>query len=264
MKHYPDNPHTRYKEWNWCKDEFVPPLSAKQISLYIRKPEKYRQALLKNLKLYIKFCLELKKQVFRIRKLPESSQLAALLVILFLFQSAMDHHYYHYDYPLDLENYSKSPLGWHYLRIKKIVTDMVVKIEFENPQQWITEKALYLLSKKGAEVIQEFEPYLAKQVRKDLKDSYGAIMIYIKVQQEEEKLFYGKNKKGPIFITGCILWDALNKLISKTKGYYKNKRKLIKILAGDPIYGTRKIIVDMEKLFSDQITEMVKTELNNW
>ncbi|OGD93086.1 hypothetical protein A2697_02140 [Candidatus Curtissbacteria bacterium RIFCSPHIGHO2_01_FULL_41_44] len=147
MTHHPNNPHTNDIEWNWCKDEFAPPLSHDGLQTYVKDPAKFRRDLLFNLRLYLEFCSELGSQIPKTEKLPPDKRLSSLLALSFLFMSAMDNHYYHYDYYLDLEEYPKSPLGWHYLRMKKIVTKVADNIDKDTG--WAEETLLHLLSKKG-------------------------------------------------------------------------------------------------------------------
>lgn len=232
--------------------------------LHCQKPEKLRRNLIANLKLYIKFCFELKKQLPKIKILPKDKKIVSLITLLFLFQSAMDNHYYHFDYPLDLEEYPKSPLGFHYLRIKRIILKLAGRGGSDDQQAWADKRLLMLLSKKGTEVIRDLRPHLNKKTLDEMLKSYHAIQTFIKLQQEEERLFYGKNKKGPIFTTGLAIWAAIKKTVRANHGYFKDKTKLLSILNGDPIYGTRKILTGMENFLARSIVVVIRKELQAW
>ncbi|MBI4097417.1 MAG: hypothetical protein HY426_00070, partial [Candidatus Levybacteria bacterium] len=95
--------------------------------------------------------------------------------------------------------------------------------------------------------------------------SYNAIQIFLKVQQEEEKLFVGNNFDSHVFVAGYSMWKGLGKAVKKTDyKYFKDKKGLIEILSGDPIWGTRKILVDRKNYFTAPILNLVQEEIIAW
>lgn len=264
MRHFPTNPHTNDTQWHWCKDEFVPPLSQREFRQYCAHPASFRRDLLANLRMYRRFCIELLTQTRTIRMLPQEKQLIASLTLLFLFQSAMDYHYYRYDYLLDLEEYPKSPVGWHYLRMKTLVVKAASSRGKLSDEAWVNEQLLMLLGKKASATIRELTKILKGEQVKTLNSSYQAIQIFLRVQQEEEKLFYGKNQKGPIFTAGYAIWRSLQEVATQSNILGKKQKQLLTILNGDPIYGTRYILVHMNKLFPGSIVQRVRDNLKQW
>ncbi|MBI3619979.1 hypothetical protein HY214_02435 [Candidatus Roizmanbacteria bacterium] len=266
MTHYKDNPHTKDEAFiNWAKDEFAPPLSPMELATYINHPAKFRRDLLNNLRLYLKFCQAVAKTLPRLELLSDSDKMVSLIVLLFLFQSAMDSHYYKYDYPLDLEEYPRSPLGWHYLRAENIVRVLAAGLHITDRRSWISEKVLILLSKNGLTLIKNLKPYLKQDQINNLQASFHALQIYQQVQQEENKLFTGKNMDSVVFTTGFKIWNMLSSLVKNTQeSLFKDKKELLSILNGNPIYGTRKILVDLNKYFSNKLVEETKKNIRLW
>ncbi|MBI2621480.1 MAG: hypothetical protein HYW63_02420 [Candidatus Levybacteria bacterium] len=263
MTHYPNNPHTKYPQWNWCKDEFVPPLTNQEFQKYILSASDFRKDFLRNLNLYISFCSQIKRVVSKVNVLDHHEEVTALVALFYLFQSAMDHHYYHYDYFLDLEEYPKSPLGWHFLRMKKILTKVSPRLKKDN--SWVEKEILHLLSRKGEKTITNLKPHTTSSELKQINESYKAVQIFLKVQQEEEKLFVGNNFNSPVFKAGYGLWDGLGKAVKKTDNkYFKDKKGLLKILDGDPIWGTRKILVDRKDYIASPILNLIQDEIIAW
>ncbi|MBI4098392.1 MAG: hypothetical protein HY426_05150, partial [Candidatus Levybacteria bacterium] len=234
MTHYPKNPHTKYLQWIWCKDEFVPPLTKQEFQKYINNAESFRRDFLQSLNMYLDFCSQIKKVIPKVSALSQQEQIAAFIALFYLFQSAMDNHYYRYDYGLDLEEYPKSPLGWHFLRMQKILRKIGKKMKKDD--SWVKKEMLYLLTKKGKQRIKGLSTYLTKQELEQLTISYNAIQIFLKVQQEEEKLFVGNNFDSHVFVVGYAMWEGLGKAVKKTDyKYFKDKKGLVEILSGDPI-----------------------------
>lgn len=264
MRHFPKNLHTRYEQWHWCKDEFVPPLSHREFRQYRTDPASFRRDFLANLRLYRRFCAELLTQTRTLKTLPQEKRLIAALTLLFLFQSAMDYHYYRYDYLLDLEEYPKSPLGWHYLRMKTLVVKAASSRGKLSDEAWMNEQLLALLGKKATATIRELSKNLKKEQVKALNASCQAIQIFLRVQQEEEKLFYGKNQKGPVFTAGHAIWRSLHDAVTRSKILGKKQKRLSTILSGDPIYGTRHILVHKNKLFPGSVVHRVHDNLKQW
>lgn len=255
MTHYSDNPHSKYYQWNWCRDEFNAPLTANELHTYIKHPDRFRKDFLDNLKLYNKFCYQLYKHIDGLGKLPAIQKIVVLTTLLFLFQSAMDQHYSKFDNLLDLEEYSGSPLGWHYLRMRKIVSQVSENIE---------ETMLHLLTKRGIEQIYSMKNHLSKKYFEELLQSYAAVSIFIKVQQEEEVLFFGKHQDGIIYKTGYKLVKNLLDCIESTNDFCLKKEEVVTLLTGEPSYGTRKLLVDMDMYFAEEVVNGVKSAIKNW
>lgn len=223
--------------------------------MYIKHPDRFRKDFLDNLKLYNKFCYQLYKHIDEASKLQAREKIIFLITLLFLFQSAMDIHYSKFDNLLDLEEYSGSPLGWHYLRMRKIVSQVSEDVE---------ETMLQLLTKKGIEQIYSMKNHLCNKYFEELLQSYSAVSIFIKVQQEEEVLFFGKHQDGIIYKTGYKIVNNLLDCIKSTNDFCLKTLEVVTLLTGEPSYGTRKILVDMDMYFTEGIVKGVRSEIKNW
>ena len=97
-----------------------------------------------------------------------------------------------------------------------------------------------------------------------LKDSNKALQIFIKTQQEEQLLFVGTNRNSIILKTGFDIWGGLKQAFKDDQISCLNVEELNKIFNGDPIFGTRKILVDINDYFVPKIIKEVNDEISLW
>ena len=87
-------------------DKYLIKFSTKENKLYTEKPAVFRDDFLNNVKFFFDF------HQFIYKQLEKTEDLASVLTLTYLFLSAMDHHYYHFDRYLVYENYPKTPVGF--------------------------------------------------------------------------------------------------------------------------------------------------------
>lgn len=160
------------------RDDFVPPLSEAKFHLYVTRALRFKEDFLKNIELNAKFNADLREAVREISKYLLKDKVVGLLVLLYLFQSAMDYHYYHFDYYLKDEDNPVSPMGWHFLRIRKIVAKMAKQNGIDNKENWAEEMVLKILSLKGEEIAK-------KTKNTQLISSCLDVHVYESVHQEQ-------------------------------------------------------------------------------
>ena len=121
------------------------------------------------------------------------------------------------------------------------------------------------MSKKGLSCIEDLKQHLIKEEMNNLTTSFNALQVYQQVQQEESMLFMGKNMDSVVFTTGLTMWKMLGNFVQNNQEqFFKNKSELVNILVGDPIYGTRKILVDINKFFNSEVVKETKKNINVW
>jgi len=254
------------KIWVETADKFLVPLSKKEIALYKRNPQKFREDFLKNLKIFKEFLDWLYFQTKKAQKiLKKEEKIPGFLSLLYLFMSAVDHHYYHFDRYLSYENYPQTPVGFWWQKLKKLFEK--AKKEKVSSRK-IPEDFLKLLA-EDKKVIKEIKKKLSKKEQKELQKALRAIKIFEKIQQEEvEVLMDIKGKRVNIcFRTVLPIWKNLLEAIEEFPHGVKKEflAKVKKILKGNPVYGTRKILcLSGLNLFKKEIISEFKKEIQRW
>ncbi|MDO8609444.1 MAG: hypothetical protein Q7R95_02765 [bacterium] len=243
-------------------DKYVIPLTLKEITLYTKNPEIFKKYFLENVKFYISFINWLHKIQPKTQLLEAIDKFTSLLSILYLFQRAMDHHYFHFDRYLVYQNYPDTPVGFWW-QIMKEICQIVARKEKTDPEilflKLLTEDIQFLLQYKKILTTLEFD-----QLLKALKN----IHIFEDAQEAEVELITDKTRKENIlFHTAIPIWNDLMKLLKKYPELIKQeyKSKIPEIIEGHPLIVTR-LILSPEGLnyFQSDIFEMFEEEIKRW
>lgn len=245
-------------------DKFVPPLTKRERKLYIKRPDKFREDFLRNVKLHNKFLEFLYKIQKKTDKLGKKEKLTSLLSLLYLFQSSIDHHYWHFDRYLVYENYPQTPLGYWWKKLKELYQKATrERISKLRPP----EKFLRLLA-CDKETLKEFRKILPRKDFIQLRKTLKSIRIFEKAQQEEIEICIDpETKMERNFKVGLALWNKLCNTIKNSPELIKKKNlsKVRKILELHPIIGVRKIcLISTLKCFNKEIFSQFKKEIKRW
>jgi hypothetical protein len=270
---YPMRPKKKFfkshdgKLFTETADNFVIPLTEKETKLYIRYPRKFKQDfLLKNIRIYAQFydflfSLILNKKV---EKLEPRKRVIAFLSLLYLFQLTMDHHYYHFDRYLVYQDYPKTPVGYWWKKLKDFYFQ-VYKRKFSGKKP--PENFLKLLA-GDRKILYEFQKSLSKKKFKELRETLKAIKIFENTQQDEAKVAFDLKTGENIAIrTGFPMWNKLYSAIKQSPDVIKKEyfSKVKKIMEGNPIFGTRKLLISSGlKCFDKEIFNQFEKEIKRW
>lgn len=247
----------------YAADKFFPPLSEKERREYTKNPEKFRKDLFKNLRFYTKFYEFLYRLIKKAEKLENKEETAALFSLLFLFQSAMDHHYYHFDRYLAYENYPQTPVGYWWAKLKNLYTKATGnKVSKSKPQ----EDFLKLLS-LDQEILGEFKENLSRKESLELKNVLRKIKVFERTQEEEAALLYGTHlKESKLLETAFTIWGKLSEIVKTSPDLIKKQdfQKLREIMVSHPIVGIRKLLYAGLSYFSCEIFTEFKKEIKRW
>lgn len=245
-------------------DKFVPLLTKKETKLYIKYPDRFKKDFFENAKLYKKFVNFIYKVLRNIERLKEKERVAALLSLMYLFQRAMDYHYFHWDRYLVYEDYPQTPVGYWFEKLRilyiKATGERISKLK-------PSENFLKLLS-GNKEILKNCEGNLNPKDSSELKRALKSIKIFEDIQQKEIEFFVNFKTKENIFIrTGFDIWNKLLEKIKKHPGLVKKKEisKIKKIMSHHPIVGIRKtILVPNLKCFDKEIFYQFREEISRW
>lgn len=247
----------------YAADRFVPPLSKREIEEYIKNPSKFRKVFLKNLRFYTKFYESLFPLIRKTEKLKNSEKTAALLSLLHLFQSAMDHHYYHYDRYLAYENYPQTPVGYWWKKLKILYTKATGK-KFSRLKP--SKDFLSLLS-QDPEILKMFKKKLSKNDFIELKRVLKIIKMFERTQEDESRIFYGTHlKESKLLMTGFTIWNNLCDTIRNNPDVLKKRHisNIEEIMKCHPIVGIRKLLHVGLKYFDKEVISQFETEIKKW
>lgn len=242
-------------------DKYVIPLSKKEIALYTKFPETFKKDFLKNVKFYVTFINWLYKLQPKSKSLEPRERFTSLLLILYLFQRAMDHHYYHFDRYLAYQNYPDTPVGFWWNKFKKICREISVK-EKSNENVVL----LHLLSHDNES--KNLKNSLNKEQQSELAKILKNIKIFEDAQENEiKKITDFKAKENIPFRTTIPIWNVLMELLKKYPELIKReyKSKISEITEGHPLIVTR-LILSPEGLnyFKADIFKMFEKEIKRW
>jgi len=244
-------------------DRFVPPLSKREIKEYIKNPKKFRMALLKNLRFYTKFYESLFPLIRKTEKLENKEKTAALLSLLYLFQSAMDHHYYHYDRYLAYENYSQTPVGYWWKKLKILYT----KATGERVSRSRPSKDFLNLLSLDKEILGIFKKKLSKNDFFELEKVLKIIKMFERTQEDESRILYGTHlRESKLLMTGFTIWNNLCDG-TKTNSSVIKKRYISdikEIMECHTIIGIRKLLHVGLKHFDKEIIFEFEREIKRW
>lgn len=233
-------------------DKYVIPLSKKEVALYIKSPLLLKNNFLKNLQLYIDFIDWLHIIRPKTDSLVPKEKFVSLLSILYLFQRAMDHHYFHFDRYLVYQNYPETPVGFWWNKLKKICKDNVT--------------LLHLLANDRES--KKLKKALKKKQLQEVDQTLTNIKIFESAQKIEiEKVTDFKSKENRLFRTAIPIWNSLIDLLTRYPYLLKTdfRNKLTEITQGHPLIITR-LILSPEglKYFQPEILTMFEREIKRW
>ncbi|MEK7079526.1 MAG: hypothetical protein AAB929_05645 [Patescibacteria group bacterium] len=243
-------------------DKYVIPLSQKEITLYTNNPEIFKRDFLQNVKLYVTFINWLHTLQPETKSLEQRERFASLLLILYLFQRGMDHHYYHFDRYLAYQNYPDTPVGFWWKKLK----DACRKISKHKKQD---PDILFLkLLTKDEQVPIEYKDVLTASEYNQLTKTLKNIRIFEDAQQEEAELVTDKNKQENIFFRTAIpIWDDLMDVLKKYPELFKPEfqSKIIEVTEGHPLIVIRLILSPEGLHYMDsEILRMFEKEIKRW
>ena len=242
-------------------DKYVIPLSQKEIVLYTKNPEIFKRDFLKNVKFYVTFINWLHKLQPKMVSFEPNERFTSLLLVLYLFQRGMDHHYYHFDRYLAYQNYPDTPVGFWWDRLKNICKEISVK-EKDNKNTIL----LHLLSHDSQS--KSLKKSLNVRRQSELSEILKNIKIFEDAQQNEvKKITDFKTKESIVFRTAIPIWNDLMDLLKKYPEILKQEyqSKIPEITDGHPLIVTR-LILSPEGLhyFHQEIFKMFEREIRKW
>lgn len=246
-------------------DKFVPPLTKKESLLYSQQPDKFKEDFLKNVRFYFKFhtfVYEKSKDIVRLNTSEE--KFAATLSLMYLFLSAMDYHYYHFDRYLAYEDYPSTPLGYWWSKLGKIYFKVFKeKVSRTKP----SPNFLKVLS-RDVQTFNIFKQSLTKKEFQDFTKTLEVIKIFEDAQEEEIKIISGYPAKEDLLLkTGFGIWNIICDLIKKYPKNIQEKNyfQILKLIAGHPIISTRILLLPSSlKYFTENILVEFKKEIDRW
>ena len=242
-------------------DKYVIPLSKKEIVLYTKYPKIFKKVFLKNVKLYVIFINWLYKFRPKTINLEVKERFTVLLLILYLFQRGMDHHYYHFDRYLAYQNYPDTPVGFWWDKLKKMCKELSVKKKGDE-----NIILLHLLSNDSES--KNLKSFLNHKQQTELVEILKNIKIFEDAQENEIKFVTDfKAKENIFFRTAIPIWNDLTELLKKYPELIKleYKSKISEITEGHPLIIIR-LILSPEGLnyFHTEIFKIFEKEIKKW
>lgn len=227
-------------------DKYLIKFSAGENRKYTENPAQFRDDFLKNVKFFFDF------HQFIYKQLEKTEDLTSVLVLTYLFLSAMDNHYYHFDRYLVYENYPETPVGFWWKKLKDYHKNNLPETNF------------LLTIIKNKEIIKQYKKKLSKSDFKDFNLVLKNIGIFQDIQQKEAEIVTGYPAKDDLLIkTGFGLWQKLCELIKKNKHLVNDE--IIKLLDEHPIWATRQILLEPQlKCFDKTIVNSFRDQINLW
>lgn len=246
-------------------DMFVPPLTKEETALYTEHPEIFKRDYLRNAKLYFEFHTFLYEKSKSVEKLgkPEDKT-AAILSLLYLFLSAMDHHHYHFDRYMVYQEYPETPVGFWWAKLKGIYLKTFGE---KVPKLKPPERFLRILSGDG-KVIKEVEVQLQKGEKEEFRETLKNIRIFEDAQQEDSKIVTGFPAEEDLLLkSGFGLWEQLCDLIREFPEVIKDefRSRVQELINAHPIISTRETLLPSSlKYFKEEIRSEFEKEIGRW
>jgi len=246
-------------------DKYVPPLSKQEIILYTKNPKKFQIDFLRNVHFYFQFHTFLFNQSKEVEKLTTvGEKLSASLALMYLFLSAMDHHYYHFDRYLVYQDYPETPIGYWWEKLK----DCYLKAFGEKVTRESQPENYLKLLARDPKVLQEIKKRLSKEDVKNIGKILTVIKLFEDTQQKEYKIVSGYPVKEDLLLkSGFGLWENICKLIKKYPNSIQEKyrKKILELIEGHPITSTRELLlVSQLKTFKKKIISEFEEEIKRW
>lgn len=218
-------------------DKFTPPLSKKERLDYITSPKNFYRDLLNGTKLFVEVNRNLYRtfEVAKVR-LAKEELIAALLAIQRIWHASIDYNYFKYDRHLEYDKYKESPVGYYWLRLRKLCLLAAKNLQSEDKELWAKEKMLNLLAGYGvikkSNKMNKGSKEAYNEIRNNLKSTnqirelhklVEGLKIFSRAQEDEAKIFNSKIANHKISSVDFILclWDYLI-------GYLKKNPKLMR------------------------------------
>jgi len=245
-------------------DKFAPLFTNKETKLYIRDPEKFRKDFQKNLRFFRKFCDFVYERQKLVDKLKGEDKIAGLLSLIYLFQRAMDYHYYHWDRHIVYEDYPQTPAGYWWKKLRDLYTKVTKK---KVSKDRLPEDFLKLIA-RDEEILKEFQKNLSKNDFFQLKKTLNAIKIFEDAQQKEIKMLMDYKRKTDVLKgTGFPMLEKFWRETKRNPNLVKKdcRKKIRKIGKLHPIIGARRILLAPAlKCFDKEIFSQFEKELKRW
>lgn len=243
-------------------DKYVIPFSKRETSLYTKHPEIFTKDFLKNVRLYVRFMNWIHGLQPRGIFVEAKETFTFLLVLLYLFQCAMDHHYYHFDRYLAYQNYSDTPVGFWWNRLRNFSKKLSQKIHHDENVVFLN---LLGRDKKTMELCRNF---LSRKNLADLLTVLKNIKIFEDAQEKEVKAIVDtKTQENILFRTAVPIWGSLMDILKDYPELIKPqfRSRLPSIREGNPLIMTR-VILSPEGLpyFQSSITGWFRKEVTRW
>ena len=243
-------------------DKYVPHLSKKEVHLYTKSPEKFKTNFLKNVRFYVTFINWLHKLQKKTNFLNPREYFSALLSILYLFQRGMDYHYYHFDRYLAYQNYSDTPVGFWWNKLKNLTGKIARK-------KGVNENELFLnLLSNDKNTIKLCQQSLDKKSKLSLRKGLKNIGIFQSAQKKEVELIIDfKTKENTLFRTVVPIWNELMELLKNHQEFVKkeSRSEIPKIISAHPIIMTRVILSPKGlQYFQSDIVRAFEDEIKRW
>lgn len=246
-------------------DKYVPPLTKEETKLYKEYPKKFRDDFIRNVSLYFQFHTFLfdKSQLIKKLKSPEE-KLSSALSLMYLFLSAMDHHYYHFDRYLVYEDYPQTPVGYWWDRLKKYYSQVFnEKVSKTQP----TETFLKLLS-EDRKILNQLKNSLTENDYQGLLQTLRAIKIFEVIQEKEIRIISGYPAKEDLLLkTGFGIWNQICDSIKDNPETIQKSSyaELVELIGGHPIISTRILLLPSSlKTFKNEIFSEFINEIKRW
>lgn len=242
-------------------DKYVPLLSKEETRLYIQYPEQFRDDFLKQAKFFFQFHTFLHNQSSLVEKLPnEKEKVSISLALLYLFLSAMDNHYYHYDRYLVYQDYPATPIGYWWKKMK----DYCIKISGEKKKEETFLKVLTI----DKNILEKFHKNLREKELNDFYRTLDVLKIFEETQQKEYQIVSGYPSEEDLLLrSGFGLWTNISDLIRNYPTIIKDKyrEKIVSLLERHPILSTRELLLPPQlKSFQEDIFIQFEDEIKRW
>lgn len=243
-------------------DKYLIPFSKRETSLYTNHPEVFIKDFLKNVRLYVRFMNWIHGLQPKAVLLETKEKFTSLLVLLYLFQRAMDYHYYHFDRYLAYQNYPDTPVGFWWDRLKNL-SQRLSHIMHQD------ENIVFLnLLGRDKKTMVQCKNFLSRKNVVDLLKILKNIKFFEDAQEKEVKAIVDtKTQENVLFRTAVPIWSALMDMLKAYPELIKPKFRvrLPSIREGNPLIMTR-VILSPEGLnyFQSSIAGLFTKEVMRW
>lgn len=243
-------------------DKYVIPLSKRETSLYIKHPEVFTKDFLKNVRLYVRFMNWIHGLEPKCIFIEAKEKFTCLLALLYLFQLAMDHHYYHFDRYLAYQNYPDTPVGFWWNRLKKFSKKLSQKTHQD-------ENVVFLnLLGRDKKTIAVCKNFLSQKSFTYLLTVLKNIKIFEDAQEKEVKAIVDtKTQENILFRTAIPIWSALMDILKAKPELIKSqfRFRMPFILEGNSLIMTREILSpEGLNYFQSSISGLFTKEVMRW